>query len=56
MFDALLIGVSDGLETCVAGPPGFEPRTSGSEGPGLINNVSSRNHKLETTCKDDYQP
>ena len=38
----------------VAGPPGFEPGISGSEGPGFINEVSSGNHKLETLFTDDY--
>lgn len=31
-----------------AGPPGFGPGTSGSEGPGYISRVSNENHKLET--------
>jgi len=33
----------------VAGPPGFEPGTSGSEGPRLINQVSRRNHQPGNT-------
>ena len=39
----------------VAGPPGFEPGISGSEGPGYINQASRENHKPETVCNDDYQ-
>ena len=39
----------------VAGPPGFEPGVSGSEGPGFINDVSSRNHQLETLFTADYR-
>jgi len=38
----------------VAGPPGFEPGTSGSEDPGNINHVSSKNHQLETLFTNAY--
>gem|GEM_PF-5455695 len=40
----------------VAGQPGFEPRTSGSEGLGNISGVSNGNHKLETLFTSDYLP
>ena len=39
----------------VADPPGFEPGTSGSEGPGNISQVSRRNHELETLFTNDYR-
>ena len=38
----------------MAGLPGFEPETSGSEGLGFINYVSNGNHKLETLSTNDY--
>jgi len=52
--DAFFNMFNDSLVVFMAGPPGFEPGTAGSEDPRLINHVSSRNHKLETLSTNDY--